>query len=172
MRNIFADRSAATVIEFAFLFPIYIVMIFACMEIGWIYIQNSMIKVALEKTSREVYLGNAQHGNWNHQDLINFACTQASVVSSCNRRMSIEVVKIAESADMPGRTAECNPENLFVPAEFNTSIGGSGDLVFMKTCLEIEPLVSAVGSLASSELFEEGRMLLTEATVFFNRVDR
>jgi Flp pilus assembly protein TadG len=101
-----ARKSGATAIEFAFVAPIFFVLMFAIIEAGAVYIGEACLQYATADVGRRVRTGEVTLANTNQTEFRNLICARTASYLPCNEDLVVDV----------------NAYNDFVAADINAPI--------------------------------------------------
>jgi Flp pilus assembly protein TadG len=112
--------SGSAAIEFAFIAPVFFLMIFALMEIGIIFFAQSTLQRATNDIARLVRTGQVQNGAMTQTQIHDRVCSDISALIPCDGNLRIDIEAFT---DFGGETftpplnasGNFNPDNAYTP---------------------------------------------------------
>ena len=156
-----ARRDGSAAIEFAIVALPFFFVIFAILELGVIFLVDSVMETAVQQTSRLVRTGQAQEQGITGDDFRSRLCANMIVFEGdCLARAIVDVRVIPQFND-PG------PPNPVVNGEFDTSqlgyqAGDAGDLMLVRVWYE-QPVFTPILSKALTPLDSGGALIVVTA---------
>lgn len=143
----------------------FFLMIFAVLELGLVFLVDSMLENAVMEASRIVRTGRADTGNISAAQFKTALCAEMSVFQGdCASRAAVDVRVMPQFSDglpdSPIRDGELNEGDL----EYDR--GGPGDLMLVRVWYS-QPLVTPLMQQAVSRL-DSGAAVISVATAFRN----
>ena len=136
------DEEGAATVEFVLVAPLFLGMVLATFESGWMMTQSMMLERGLDQVVRELRLGlTAVETPLRIQGKI---CEHTYIVHDCLENMELELVPIQHATDIPtstkckDRTAEVQPQVDFVP-------GSENEWMFIRACVIVDPIFPLIG---------------------------
>ncbi|OIQ29832.1 MAG: pilus assembly protein TadE [Alphaproteobacteria bacterium MedPE-SWcel] len=159
-----ADDGNAT-IEFAILFPLMLLVLFASVELGLITVRQIMLERAMDLTVRDIRLGTG--GNMQHDDIRDSICARSGFIDDCATSLRLEMVQLDPFA-WGGVNSEPDCVSAIEEVEAVTTFenGGSNDLMFLRACMSFDPVFPHWGLADSMQKDSEGRIRLYAASAF------
>ncbi|KUP92066.1 TadE/TadG family type IV pilus assembly protein [Tritonibacter horizontis] len=159
-----ADEGNAT-IEFAVLFPLMLLVLFASVELGVITVRQIMLERAMDTTVRDIRLGTG--GNMQHDDIRDTICARSGFIDDCETSLRLEMVQL-DPFEWTGVGAEPDCVNSVEEVDAVTTFrnGGSNDLMFLRACMSFDPLFPHWGLADSMQKDGDGRIRLYAASAF------
>lgn len=158
-------REGAAAIEFAIVALPFFSVIFAVLELGVIFMVDSMLESSVQQAARLVRTGQAQDGGMSQAEFRTAMCGSMSVFAGdCEGRAVVDVRRIPQFRDP-------NPPDPIVDGAFEEDRtqfdpGAAGDLVLVRVWYQ-HPVVTPMLSRALTRL-ESGDVLLSVTTAFRN----
>lgn len=136
------DGSAT--IEFCIWFPLFILMFGSAFEASLITMRQVMMVGAVDRTVRELQLGNL--GNPSPTELKRTICDLTRVIPDCMSSLSIEMERVS-TANFAFRTGavQCVDRDEETEPALNYATGGSNDLMLLTVCAAVRPLMPTSG---------------------------
>ena len=108
LRRLLRDRKGASAVEFAFVAPIFFVMMFTLFEIGWFYYTNSIVDASISNASRLIKTGRLQQAGLSDQQqealIFTEVCRALKVINSCEENLTVEVETFSTFASLVSQT--------------------------------------------------------------------
>jgi hypothetical protein len=159
------DTSGAATVEFVLVAPLFLGLVLATFESGWMMTQSMMLERGLDKTVRELRLGLSAVET--HSEFKDKICDHTFILNDCLANMELELVPITSAADIPtstrckDRTAEVEPQVDFVP-------GGENEWMFIRACVIVDPWFPLIGLGLHLPLNQDNALALAAYSVFVN----
>jgi Flp pilus assembly protein TadG len=160
-----APREGAAAVEFAMVGLPFLFMMFAILELGLVFVVDSVLENAVIETGRLVRTGEAQNQGLTAATFKTRLCARMSIFqSSCASQASVDVREIPQFDDpnVPDPTAGGS----FSPAGLNYDDGGPGSLMLVRVWYR-QPLVTPFLQQGLSRL-NDGKAMMTATTAFRN----
>lgn len=166
------DETGFMSIDFIFLFPVIIFVMFLALEAGILATRQVMLDRALAETSRTLKLSGGTPPS--QEELVQQVCDIANVFPDCTSSVTVEVAPINTNTwDVGAEYIECydfdnrDGEDAFVPA--NEYDGGAGSqLMMLKICATFTPLFPYVGLGAKLRKVNETDYSIASAIAYVN----
>jgi Flp pilus assembly protein TadG len=159
------DQGTSTV-EFVLVAPVLLSIFFWVFETGFIMTQQMMLERALDLTVREMRLSNDT--TFTQEFITDAVCQKAKVFKNCAGVLQLELTPITTAADIPVTATTCvNRANTVKPVtNFNT--GARGEIVYMRACIVVDPLLAKGAMGIGFTLDSTGGLRLVAETAFLN----
>ncbi|TNJ41811.1 TadE/TadG family type IV pilus assembly protein [Phaeobacter sp. B1627] len=159
-----ADDGNAT-IEFAILFPLMLLVLFASVELGLITVRQIMLERAMDMTVRDIRLGTG--GNMQHDDIRDRICARSGFIDDCATSLRLEMVQLDPFA-WGGVNSDPDCVSVIEEVEAVTTFvnGGSNDLMFLRACMSFDPVFPHWGLADSMQKDGQGRIRLYASSAF------
>lgn len=89
LRHFRRDEDGNATVEFAILFPFFIFMFCAAVELGMITFRHSMLERGLDLAVRDVRLTTG--ANFQHNDIKDLTCQYAGFLPDCDTQLHLEM---------------------------------------------------------------------------------
>lgn len=161
------DEEGNATVEFAMLFPLMLMVLFASVELGMITFRQIMLDRAMDMTVRDIRLGTG--GDMQHDDIRDTICARTSFIdqASCDVSLKLEMVRldpfnwagIPPEPDCVDSVEEVDPVLTFTN-------GASNDLMYLRACVSIEALFPHWGLGKAIRKDDDGRLNLFASSAF------
>lgn len=161
------DTTGAATVEFVIIAPILFWFVFSTFEIGWYMTQQTMLARGLNLTIRDLRLGRDETPTYG--ELKQAVCVGSSVLRDCQASMHLELVPITLTSGVPTSQASCvdRADGAIQPVvSFNSGV--QSDIMFVRACVVVEPLLPGVGIAAHLPVDGTGRYQLIAFSAFIN----
>ncbi len=163
------DDSGATAVEFGILGPIFFVMIFSAIELGFVLTKVALLESAANEVAKQVYIGAAASGSVTKQDLEEQVCeTMELVDSNCDGNLAIELTPIATYSSIPAADAKCVDKGDPIKPTVDFIPGAGNNIVYMRICLTTNILTPGLGFGLSLPKTDNGKLQIISALAFSN----
>ena len=143
LRRFRRDEDGTSTIEFLFLFPVIFMLFGTTLEAGMYSMQQVMLERGLDLTVREVRLGII--ANPTHDKLVTSTCRYAVIFPDCKNQLRLEMIKQSPTAFTPmSRKVPCI-NTVTDPKELEMVPGKNNDLMILRACVRLEPLMPFAG---------------------------
>ncbi|MDQ2093267.1 TadE/TadG family type IV pilus assembly protein [Rhodalgimonas zhirmunskyi] len=144
LRRWLKDEAGTATIEFAIMFPVYIVIFFSAVELGMVQYRQSMLERGLDMAVRDIRLGTGTAPQ--HDDIKQAICDYAGVLPNCTNNLRLEMIRVdPRNYVAPSNVADCvdhsetsNPVRSFVNGDEN-------DSMLLRACLVFRPVFPTAG---------------------------
>ena len=163
-RSLLRDSRGSAAVEFGMLALPFMLMVFAILEIGLVFVTDSILESATITTGRLVRTGQASATGMTAESFKSSLCSRMSIFSSdCTSRAQIDVRVIPQFATVPP-----DPMNggAFDEGVLTYSNGAPGDLILVRVWYR-HTVITTFLSQGLSRL-SDGTAMLTAATAFRN----
>ncbi len=163
------DEGNAT-IEFAFFFPLMITLLLSSIEIGILTIRQVMLEHAVDRTVRDLRLGNLINPT---QDVLrNMICERSAVVSAanCNNSLLIELRPVSTVTWTPLSSDTTCKERAIGSLDpvIELKPGLSHEMVLIRVCAVFEPIFPSTKLGIKMSKDELGGYALVSSSAFVN----
>lgn len=161
LRRFARSRDGAMAVEFGFIVIPFFFMFWCVLEIGLVFVTNSVLENAVVETARLVRTGQAQAQGLTQDGFKDQICNRMSVFTSqCAARVNIDVRVLPQfqNPSPPEPSASGFPNNY--------AIGGARQIVLVRVWYR-QPLLTPFLAQALSR-FDDGHAVLTATSAFRN----
>lgn len=159
------NARGAAAIEFAFVGPIFFVLLFSMVETGWLMVRSSALDNAVSQTARLIYTGKAP----SKSAVETAICDQVTVFRNCSANVNVETIVIDNFWDVPESQADCRDaaDEEYQPVT-RYATGGSTDIVLMRVCLTTDVIIPGLGVGLALPKTDTGRIQMISSLAFMN----
>ncbi|MEZ5714119.1 MAG: TadE/TadG family type IV pilus assembly protein [Paracoccaceae bacterium] len=137
------DEGTATV-EFAILFPAFIMILLSGVELGMITLQHAMLERGLDLAVRNIRLGTGEAPQ--HDEIKSQICEYAGVLRNCESTLRLEMVQVDLRHEVTlDTTADCVDTSEDVQPVRNFVNGQENELMLLRACVKIDPIFPTTG---------------------------
>jgi len=159
-------RDGQAAVEFAMVAAPFFFMLFAILELGLVFVTDSVIENAILETGRLVRTGQAQTANMTEAEFKEDMCERMSIFAAdCDTRATIDVRVLDQFRDANPPDPLGDGES-FDDSDLVFDAGAPGSLILIRVWYE-QPLLTPFLSQALSRL-DDGKAVLTATTTFRN----
>ena len=164
LRRLLRSTKGSAAIEFGMVGLPFVLMMFAILEIGIVFVTDSVLENATIETGRMVRTGQASAEAMTAATFKNSLCGRMSIFSAdCANRATIDVRVIPQFATTP---PDPMADGAFNNGVLTYSNGAPGDLILVRVWYR-QPLVTTFLAQGLSRL-NDGNAMLTATTAFRN----
>jgi len=144
------DRRGSTAVEFAFVAPLLLALIFSILEAGWYFFVTSSVHQASANASRLIRTGQAQTGEMNKEAFFQEICRVVSAFGDCNEKLTIDISRFdsfsALSDDLSQPLCRDRDDPSIEGSQFNQNdYGAPRDIIRVRVCYLYKPINPALG---------------------------
>ncbi len=163
-------RDGVAAIEFALVGPIYLTLLLAMVEAGFLLIRTALLDDATSQAAKFIYIGEAGSGEVEPEEIVTFVCDKVGAfVGECEENISLEATPVSNFTDLPDTDAQCqdnaSEEDFEVPL-FNT--GSANSIMFLRICVTTDIIMPGLGFGLQMTQTDTGRYQLISSTAFVN----
>ncbi len=141
------EDGAATV-EFVVLFPLFIAIVLAVFESGWLMTKYMMLDRGVDMAVRDLRVGKIP--NPGHDDIKTAVCDYSKMIRDCDTTLKIQLITLDAANNPPDmNTIQCYDrgvdEDLQVASDFATAGGARSELMFVRACVLVDPILPGIG---------------------------
>lgn len=159
------DRSGVTAVETALVAAPFFALLIAALQLGLVYLSQSALEVATEKTARSVLTGSAQTNGLTQQQFLAALCGNLPSILACSNVMvDAQVYNTFSGSDTstPAITYDAKGN---VTNKWGYNLGGANSIVVLRV-LYLMPVVGALSFNVANQ--GSNKRLLMATTVFKN----
>jgi Flp pilus assembly protein TadG len=126
------SRSGSAAIEFAFIAPIFFLLIFAIIETGILYFSQATLQFATNETARMVRTGQVQAGAMNAAGFRTQVCNLITPLLACDSNLQIDVRTFSGGFGSASFGAPLDGSGNLKSGQNNFQPGVAGDVVLVR----------------------------------------
>ncbi|MCG3268875.1 TadE/TadG family type IV pilus assembly protein [Yoonia sp. I 8.24] len=144
VRTFVADDSGVVTVEFLIVFPIFFGFFLMTYEMGIISVRNVMLERGIDMAVREVRIGVMAEPT--SALLKESICDYAKILPDCENQLELEMLvrDVRAWVDIPTDVA-CVDRSVVTQAAVEFSNLGNNDIVFLRACIRIDPMLPTTG---------------------------
>ena len=165
MKGLLKNEDGVTVVEFAFLAPIFFALLFSILETGIIMTKLTLLDNAVSNSARSIYIGKVS----TKSEVERTICEDIVIVQNCLDNINVEVHVIESFDDTPDDPIECkdSDDTTFEPTvRYEQSAGG--EIVLFRVCLSSTVVTPGLGVGLSLSKNHNNRINLVASSAFMN----
>jgi len=163
-RRLLRAREGSAAVEFGMVALPFCLMIFAILELGMVFVTDSILENATIETGRLVRTGQASAQNMTAEQFKTSLCGRMSIFAGdCATRATVDVREIPQFATTP---PDPTASGTFNADTLTYTTGDPGDLILVRVWYR-QPLLTTFMAQGLSRL-DDGAALLTATTAFRN----
>lgn len=160
-----AEEGTATV-EFAIVFPFFIMLFMSSVELGMITLRHAMLERGLDLAVREIRLGTGNAPQ--HDEIVESICDYAGLIPGCTSTLRLEMIQIdlRDSVSMPHQ-ADCIDTSEDVQPVRSFINGQENELMILRACVKFDPIfpTSGLGKQLAKDGAGQAALIATSAFV-------
>ncbi|MBU2982906.1 pilus assembly protein [Lentibacter algarum] len=138
------EEEGNATIEFAILFPFFIFMFCAAVELGMITFRHSMLERGLDMAVRDVRLTTG--ANFQHDDILERTCGYAGFLPDCDSNLRLEMIPLdMHNYVSPDNTANCIDHSLTANPIRQWTNGQQNQMMVLRACYVFKPVFPLTG---------------------------
>jgi Flp pilus assembly protein TadG len=144
IRDFADDDSGVVTLEFLLVFPMFFGFFLMTYEMGIISLRNVMLERGVDMAVREVRIGAMPEPTG---DLLKTAiCNYAEILPDCENQLELEMLvrSVRNWDDIPSRV-RCIDRSVTTQASVDFVNGGNNQLVFLRACIRLDPMLPTTG---------------------------
>ncbi len=163
-RKYLKTSSGNATVEFVLVFPVLIWIVFSTFELGWMTTRQMMLDRGLSLTIRDLRLGKIP--NPTHDGLKNLICDRATILRDCVNSIHMELVPMSLLAGLPQTSTQCVDRTGEIAPVENFTSGVEEDIMFVRICVVVDPLMPGMGIGAGLNLLDGGGFAMVAHSAF------
>lgn len=136
-KRLLANNQGATSIEVAILFPIFLIVTFGIIEMGWFVLREADLENAVSQTAHDVYLGKNQVENMDREDVETLLCSRLSFVTDCEENVTVELQVMSSFTDIPNNDVVCREKDVKLNTNIVYENGDEEAILLLRACATI-----------------------------------
>ncbi len=146
VRTFWRDDSANATVEFVLVAPMLFWLVFSVFEAGWLMTRQMMLERGLDLMVRDLRLG-LYGANPSHDTLKANVCNYAKVFKDCQNSVHLELAVLDRTTLGLANTSEigCVDRTGAVSPVVNVNPGARSDIMFVRACMVVDPLLPGTG---------------------------
>ena len=145
LRRFAHRRDGMAAVELGLIGPVFFAMIFAIIDVGGLLAQSMLLDRAVDKAVRTVRVRGGLTTISQTQFRDSVCSGMMLYATGCADRLTVEMSVIKSTANFPSSSVPCVTKDVPQPTvNFNT--GARSDMVFVRACYLVDPLVPILGS--------------------------
>jgi Flp pilus assembly protein TadG len=161
MPRAFADRSGATIVEFALIFPAMLLIAMGIIQVGWMFIATQHLENAVGDLGRMVRTGQVQEANLGQAQFRALLCERMKPVLTCEASKLLLDVQVVPDFGPVSTQWPVDQDGRFLD-DGAYQVGGSGQVVLVRAFYRFEVWLPLIGPLLSN-MADGGRMIVSTA---------
>ncbi len=142
LRRFRRDENGSATIDFAIMFPLFILALMSSVELGFISIKHMMLERALDLTVREIRLGTGSAPQ--HDEIKQDICDRAPMLEDCENNLRLEMVRLnLRTWTAPPNDFDCIEKTDVVKPVRTFANGNVNELMLLRACVLFEPIIPA-----------------------------
>jgi len=145
IRRFRGEEDGNATVEFAILFPFFVFMFCAAVELGMITFRHSMLERGLDLAVRDVRLTTG--ASFEHDDIKEMTCNYSGFLPKCESNLRLEMVEMdMRNWTQPSGTAQCIDHSLAAnPYTQWTYFTEENRMMLLRVCYVFKPVFPLTG---------------------------
>jgi len=144
LRHFRRGEDGTATIEFAILFPAFIVLFVSAFELGILMTRQALLERAVDMTIREIQINTTSRPT--HDDVRNMICARASLIPDCVARTKVEMIQIDPRV---AKAISPQPDCIDTGAPFKPvrefRNGSENEMMLIRVCSLFDPIFPTTG---------------------------
>lgn len=159
-------KKGSAAIEFAIVAPVFFLFLMGIIEVGTMYVANSILQKATDDAARYIRTGQAQAVNMTQSQFRTYLCSRITTLLACDSNLQIDVRDYSTSYNSASYTSAIGSDGN-LDATFNQyNIGTAGDVILVRVFYQWAPMTPLISPLLKNET--NGKHMLTATAAFTN----
>jgi hypothetical protein len=159
------DEDGNATIEFVIMFPLFIFLLLAGIEMGIIAVRQATLERAVDMTVRDIRLGTGTAPQ--HDEIKDIICDRAVMVPECKSNLRLEMISVdPENFVAPPVVPDCTDASEEVNPVRQFTNGMDNQLMILRACAKFKPYypLSGIGRELTKD--NAGYAAVTATTAF------
>ncbi len=144
IRRFQRDEEGNATLEFAILFPFFIIMFCAAVELGMITFRHSMLERGLDMAVRDVRLTTG--ADIQHDDIVTRICGYSGFLPDCSDNLRLEMIPLdMRNFASASTTANCVDHSLAANPIRQFTNGQQNQMMLLRACFVFKPVFPLTG---------------------------
>ncbi len=169
LRRFARDENGTATLEMVIMFPLMMLMFMAAFETALILTRQIMLERTLDMSVRVLRL--AQGVVTNGDDVRTAICSNTSLLPDCDTLLEVDLQVLASPYNnLPSDDEICagRGDGIIIRPDNTFNQGGNNELVFIRTCLVVDPILPFSGFGLNLARDESGGMHMMASNIFVN----
>lgn len=159
------DEAGNATIEFVIMFPLFISLTLAAVEMGITTIRQATLERAVDLTVRDIRLGTGTAPQ--HDEIKDLICERTPMIPNCGTSLRLEMIRIEPNAfSPPPATPDCTDKSEEVSPVRAFRHGMDNELMILRACAKFKPIFPLSGIGYKLDKDNAGETALTVTTAF------
>lgn len=159
------DEDGNATIEFIIMFPLFIFLLLAGIEMGIIAIRQATLERAVDLTVRDIRLGTGTAPQ--HDQIKDTICDRAVMVPECKSNLRLEMITVdPENFVAPSVIPDCTDQSEEVNPVRQFTNGMDNQLMILRACAKFKPYYPLSGIGRELDKDNAGYAAITATTAF------
>ncbi len=159
------DEDGTVTTEFVIMFPLFIFLTLAGIEMGIIAVRQATLERAVDLTVRDIRLGTGTAPQ--HDDIKDLICDRAVMVPECKSNLRLEMIRVdPENYTPPPVVPDCTDKSEEVNPVRAFTNGLDNELMILRACAKFEPYYPLAGIGRELTKDNAGYAAVTATTAF------
>lgn len=163
------SEAGAATIPALFWLPIFLGIMFSSVELGVMVLRQTLFERGVDLSVRILRLGIVPMPE--HEVLKKSICSNIAFIPDCMSDLAVEIYqvdKVTWTSSGAGKSATCTDRTSTDPLNVDLQRGQSNQLMLLRACLKVDPMMPGVGFGASLRKDDAGQFAMITTTAFVN----
>lgn len=165
-RRMIADRSGASVVEFAIVAPIFLGLLLSIFELGATMTRTMLLESALTKTVRELRVGRPE--GFTHAYVKQRLCDLSIIYGACGDNIQVELLPVPLGEPVPETPTRCVDEGPSPTPVVAFDIGARSELMFIRACIRTHIYTPGLALGLALDRSSDGYQYISAQSAFIN----
>lgn len=165
-REFLTCTKASSAIEFAMVAPLFLVVVFAIFEVGYVFLSDLALESALSNASRLIRTGQSMKGGTSEEEFKNTICNNAYGLINCDK-LSVLVSEFDSFADGASKMPDLFDEDGKLQDNSMFKIGDSDSIIVVRTTY-IYDIINPFGEIVKFSNYGDNQFLQVHIVAFKN----
>ena len=159
-------KKGSAAIEFAIVSPVFFLFLMGIIEVGTMYVANSVLQKATDDAARYIRTGQAQAAGMTQDQFRTYLCSRIAALLACDSNLQIDVENYSTSYNTAGYGTAIGSNGNLDSGLNNYNIGSAGDVILVRVFYQWSPMTPLISPLLKNET--NGKHLLAATAAFTN----
>lgn len=163
------DETANATVEFVMVAPMFFWLIFSVFESGWLMTRQMMLERGLDLMVRDLRIG-LYGPSPDHDALKQSICAYSAVFDDCMNAVHLELAVLNRGSlgNAGNSNIGCVDRTGTITPVTSVAPGSRGDIMFVRACIVVDPLLPGTGLGASLSKDPSGGYAMVAFSAFMN----
>lgn len=159
-------KKGSAAIEFAVVAPVFFLFLMGIIEVGTVYVANSILQKATDDAARYIRTGQAQAVHMTQSQFRTYLCSRISTLLACDSNLQIDVRDYSTTYNSASYGSAIGADGNLDSTFSQYNIGNAGDVILVRVFYQWSLMTPLISPLLKNQV--NGKRLLTATAAFTN----